>query len=150
MPFAWNLGGRPFLKGDFSKSVCRSKCASAESAAPAQFPSAPSLHACLQGCSHDMLFKVPHSDEAESSEGPFDYVLCLRKTLLVWNCRWAPVVCWASTWTQNASVLGSNPCSSTAGGVTLSLTLYPGSLCFTSNIAVAGIDLVELCGRKEC
>lgn len=28
--------------------------------------------------------------------------------------------------------------------------LYPGSLCFTSNIAVAGIDLVELCGQKEC
>lgn len=82
----------------------------------------PSLHACLQGCSQDMLLKVPHSDEAESSEGPFDYVLCLRKRLLVWSCRWAPVVCWSSTWTQDSSVLGSNPCSSTAGGVTLILT----------------------------
>lgn len=108
----------------------------------------PSLHACLQGCSQDMLLKVPHSDEAESSEGPFDYVLCPRKRLLVWSCRWGPVVCWSSTWTQDASILGSNPCSS--AWCDLEPDLYPASLCFTYDIAVAGIDLVELCGPKEC
>lgn len=125
MPFTWKLGGRPFFLSRLIQvpmQVQMNVALLLLSRRPLLSSHLhPSLHACLQGCSQDMLLKVPHSDEAESSEGPFDYVLCLWKRLLVWSCRWGPVVCWSSIWTQDTSVLHSNPCSFT-GGVTLSLT----------------------------